>query len=272
MSDFEKLPFENYLKQEKRFSSHTLEAYLRDLSQFFGFAEQTDLKSARGWISSLVAAGQQAQSINRKISALKAYGKWMVAVGLAEKNPFHALKSLKTNSLLPKIQSLDTLLNTLETLPNDSKAKFIVQLLYLTGMRCSELIELKWEDIDFHGNTIKITGKGKKTRLVPIIAELKALLYENQPQKEGYVVKTKNGAKAYRMYIYRLVCNFFCGQPHKNPHSLRHSFATHLLNGGADIQAIKELLGHSNLASTQVYTHLDLASLKKSYDKSHPKM
>ncbi len=272
MPKFEKEIFENHLKYEKRHSPHTISAYLRDVYQFFSFSDEFNLKSIRNWVSSLIEQNHEPKSINRKISALRVYGKLLLEKQLIEQNPATLIKAIKEKSALPKFLAQDAVVENF-TQKQDDTSKFVVQLLYLTGMRCSELIGLRWEDVDFERNTIKIKGKGTKVRMIPILAELRAVL-EPYRQKEGHVVQTSKGKKAYRMFVYRLVHSYLLDLPalQRSPHVLRHSFATHLLNGGADLQAIKELLGHSDLAATQIYTHLDATTLKKVYAKTHPKM
>lgn len=288
--------FIDYLTLEKNYSKHTVTAYARDIEKFqdflqerYGDAEVSDVNYSqiRSWIVELVEDKLSNRSINRKISSLQSYFKFLLKVEAIEVNPLAKHKALKTSK---KIQvpfseaEVNRVLdgrahnNTFEGLRN----KLIIELFYSTGMRRSELIGLQLSSIDFSNKTIKVLGKQNKERFIPlldsVIVTLKAYLQERQVLKNGgdsnYLFLTQKGVKIYETLVYRIINEYFSEaslKAKKSPHILRHSFATHLLNQGASLNAVKELLGHASLAATQVYTHNSISELKKVYSNSHPR-
>ncbi|MDX1271752.1 tyrosine-type recombinase/integrase [Bizionia paragorgiae] len=288
--------FIDYLTLEKNYSKHTVTAYARDIEKFqdflqerYGDAEVSDVNYSqiRSWIVELVEDKLSNRSINRKISSLQSYFKFLLKVEAIEVNPLAKHKALKTSK---KIQvpfseaEVNRVLdgrahnNTFEGLRN----KLIIELFYSTGMRRSELIGLQLSSIDFSNKTIKVLGKQNKERFIPlldsVIVTLKAYLQERQVLKNSgdsnYLFLTQKGVKIYETLVYRIINEYFSEaslKAKKSPHILRHSFATHLLNQGASLNAVKELLGHASLAATQVYTHNSISELKKVYSNSHPR-
>ncbi|WP_430409697.1 tyrosine-type recombinase/integrase [Kordia sp.] len=287
--------FIEYLKLEKNYSDHTITAYKKDLSMFAEFCkeeyEDDNIKDVhyvqiRNWIVVLVNSGLQNSTINRKISSLKTYYKYLLKTKQIKVNPLIKHKALKTAK---KIQvpfsekEMNTVLveteheNTFESIRNTT----IIEMLYATGMRRAELINLKQSDIDYSAKTIKILGKRNKERIVPLLQKLESQLkqyntyrLEIDTDKKDELFLTSKGNKMYPTLVYRLINDYFSiasTKVKKSPHILRHTFATHLLNQGADLNAVKELLGHASLASTQVYTHNSLAELKNVYAKAHPR-
>lgn len=287
--------FTEYLKLEKNYSEHTVIAYEKDLRSFAEFCKKeyeedniinVHYVQIRNWIVSLVESGLQNATINRKISSLKTYYKYLLKTKQIEASPLAKHKALKTAK---KIQvpfsqkEMDIVLSSVE-FKNDFEGvrnKTIIEMFYATGMRRSELINLKQSDIDYSSKTIRILGKRNKERLVPLLQKLETQLkkynsYRQQidNQKKEELFLTTKGNKIYSNLVYRLINDYFSiasTKVKKSPHMLRHTFATHLLNQGADLNAVKELLGHASLASTQVYTHNSLAELKNVYAKAHPR-
>lgn len=288
--------FAEYLRREKNYSTHTVTAYMADLAAFGAFAEEefgdADIDSVgygqiRSWIVSLVDAGIGNVSVNRKMSSLKAYYKFLLKARQIEVNPMLKHKSLKAPK---KIQvpfsenELDAVLNEMEFAPGFEglRDKLIIDLLYTTGMRRAELISLKVSNVDLPARTLKVIGKRNKERILPVLPkisqQLEVYLKERsslQYIKDGdFVLLSLKGVKLTDSFVYRLINGYFSnvsGKVKKSPHILRHTFATHLLNNGADLNSVKELLGHSSLASTQVYTHSSLAELKQVYGNAHPR-
>jgi len=288
--------FLNYLTLEKKYSSHTILAYKNDLNSFLDFIEdefssqnskQVNYSMIRSWIITLVDKNLNNKSINRKIASLKAYYKFLLKTNQITENPLAKHKSLKVGKTLQvpfsekEIAKVISNFEDLEGFEN-IRNKAIVELFYATGMRKSELISLKITDIDLQKQQVKILGKRNKERIVPLInttvTTLKKYLQERLEienlHSENFLFLTKNGVKLSQTLVYRIINNYFSNistKEKKSPHILRHSFATHLLNEGADLNSIKELLGHSSLASTQVYTNNSIAELKKVYAKTHPR-
>lgn len=288
-------PFLKYLQFEKRYSPHTVNSYTVDLEQFESFLLDFDdsltLADAnhrliRAWIVSLIEAEMNPKSVNRKIASLRSFYKFLVAREEIEVNPTTKIRPVKTEKSLPHFvqeKDMDRLLDHVE-FGNDFtglRDRLILELLYGTGMRLSELINLKTTDVNFHNHVIKVLGKRNKERMIPItfdnIQLIKAYLKVRQETTEDTtpnLVVTDAGKPCYPVMIYRTV-NKYLGITSninkKSPHVLRHSYATHLLNNGADLNAVKDLLGHSSLAATQVYTHNSLDKLKKVFDQAHPK-
>lgn len=288
--------FLDYLKFEKRYSFHTLTSYTTDLIEFYDYAEiqfgATALKDTtsafvRSWLASLKDKGLSSKSLNRKISSLKSFFKYHMKTGAIESTPMDKVISPKISKRLPvfvKEEDTRTLLETLNSAAEDWKslnAKMLVIIFYATGMRLSELINLSENQIDFSRQQIKVLGKGNKERVIPVSREVIAAIrnYQQLKNKEfdgtsNFLLVTEKGKKLYPRYAWKLV-NQVLGEAStldkKSPHVLRHTFATHLMNNGADLNAVKELLGHSSLASTQVYTHNTIEKLKDIHKKAHPK-
>jgi integrase/recombinase XerC len=291
--------FFDYLRFERRYSPHTVLSYQTDLRQFSAFLEATyELKDPatadhmliRSWVVALMQQHQDPRTVNRKIACLRSYYKYLLRTGSIQKNPMLRITSPKVAKKLPDFvaeDSLNRLLNTFE-FPQDlagSRDQLILELLYGTGIRLSELIGIGHEDISLSSKTVRVTGKGNKQRLVPLNPTLLLVLdrYIADKQREfgsdsntrRALLVTDKGEPLYEKFVYRTVKHYLSqittasGQQH--PHVLRHSFATHLLGKGADLNAIKELLGHANLAATQVYTHLSIDKLKSVFERAHPK-
>ena len=285
--------FIRFLQFEKRYSQHTITAYRTDLEQFFLFIEaEFSLPSAaaashqhiRSWLISLMNAGITERSVNRKISSLKTYYRFLIKKGAVKKNPMLKVLSPKTSKKLPAFVEQKGMHNLLEHVEFPAgfegvRDKMVIELFYATGMRVSELVKLKIDDVDFSQNAVKVLGKGNKERILPLrqeVAEgLRQYLQERaRVTKCNSLFVTAKGAETYPKLIYNMVVRYLglvTSSDKKSPHVLRHTFATHLLNNGADLNAIKELLGHANLAATQVYTHNSIEQLKDIYKQSHPK-
>ncbi|MCX6317376.1 MAG: tyrosine-type recombinase/integrase [Bacteroidetes bacterium] len=294
--------FIDYLKFEKRYSVHTILAYETDLRDFFEYLltqyGQTPIGEiqhgiVRSWLAFLKESGLTAKSINRKISSLKSFFKYHLKTGSIIKSPMSKVISPKIPGRLPvfmKESEASQLIQTAGTVAEDWKSlngKMLVTLFYATGMRLSELTGLKEKQIDYSRSQLKILGKGNKERIIPVSVEVMNVIREYVQYKkkefgaplaadkqDEVLLVTEKGKKIYPKYAYLLV-NQLMGQvstlDKKSPHVLRHTFATHLMNNGADLNAVKELLGHSSLASTQVYTHNTIEKLKDIHKKAHPK-
>ncbi len=286
--------FFKYLSFEKRYSPHTIEAYRKDLEQFqeflqseFEIAEVADANHThlRGWIVSLMETNLSPRSANRKIATLKSLYKFLLSREYVEINPASKLKPLKTAKNLPsfvKEEEISTLLDKVEFRDDftGKRDQLLLELFYATGMRLSELTGLKDSDLSSHNNTLKVLGKRNKERIIPVPKALILLAerYKKLKKEEGmnseFLILTDGGKKVYPMFIQRKVKSYlqaFTTLSKKSPHVLRHSFATHLLNKGADLNAVKDLLGHTSLAATQVYTHNSIEKLKTAFDQAHPK-
>jgi integrase/recombinase XerC len=288
--------FRDYLQMQKNYSLHTVKAYLNDMTEFEAFNkihfEQDSIDNVvypqiRSWIVSLVDGGISASSVNRKISSLKSYYKFLLRIKQIEQSPLLKHKALKTPK---KIQipfsekELDLVLNQI-VYPDGFEGvrdKLIIDLFYTTGIRRTELINLNLSGIDLSTRTIKVVGKRNKERIIPLLPIIvdqinSYLIQRNQLQKikdSDNFFLTQKGVKLNDTLVYRLISLYFSNvseKVKKSPHILRHTFATHLLNNGADLNSVKELLGHSSLASTQVYTHSSLAELKSVYGNAHPR-
>tara|TARA_R110002072_G_scaffold2867_4_gene22341 strand:+ start:7691 stop:8581 length:891 start_codon:yes stop_codon:yes gene_type:complete len=286
----------NYLALEKKYSPHTVLAYKNDLESFLAFIEEefkceegdlVNYSMIRSWIVTLVDKKLNNRSINRKIASLKSYFKFLLKTNQISENPLAKHKSLKVAKTLQipfSEKEITSVINNFSTQEDfeSVRNKVIVELFYATGMRKSELIGLKVTDLDFQNKVVRILGKRNKERIVPLIFTtmntLKTYLLKREEientQSENFLFLSKNGVKLNQTLAYRIINNYFSNistKEKKSPHILRHSFATHLLNEGADLNSIKELLGHSSLASTQVYTNNSIAELKKVYAKTHPR-
>lgn len=288
--------FTDYLQLEKKYSPHTVTAYLKDLQDFQKFASQeyqyseivaVNYSIVRSWIVSLVDSGISNRTVNRKISSLKTYYKFLLKTSQIEINPLAKHKALKTSKKIQVPFSENEIGNVLEMLQTENtfegvRDRLIVELFYSTGIRRAELINVKLNDVSFAQKTIKVLGKRNKERIIPLLPTVfntintyLSLRDQLEDIKDShYLFLTNKGVKVYEMLVYRIINSYFSKTSEKvkkSPHILRHSFATHLLNEGADINAVKELLGHSSLASTQVYTQNSIAKLKEVYKNSHPR-
>jgi integrase/recombinase XerC len=285
--------FLQYIQYEKKYSSCTVFSYQNDISQFQDFLtenyslsiEQTELKHIRNWILQLKSKNIESSSINRKLSALKSLFKFGLRNNHVKSNPCSKLQALKTPKKLPiffKTSELNTALESTENAKNDFaeiRNNIILEILYQTGIRRAELIGLKDSDFNFFSLTLRIVGKGNKERIIPISKNLKEKAEEyinlkNQIFDSPYFILTDTGEQSYPNLIYRIVKSSMgevSSLSKRSPHVIRHSFASSLLNNGAEISAVKELLGHANLAATQIYTHTSYEQLKKTYKQAHPR-
>ncbi|SNR14999.1 tyrosine-type recombinase/integrase [Tenacibaculum jejuense] len=285
--------FLDYLSLEKKYSAHTVLAYKTDLIAFKDYCEvefdQVDLESInynqiRSWIVTLVDQGISNRTINRKVSSLKTFYKFLQKIEVITANPLSKHKALKTQKKNEIPFSIKEMENVFKDLNEDDfvslRNRLIVELFYSTGMRRIELINIKLSDVDLSSNTVKILGKRNKERIVPLIFAVtqtlkKYITSRNEiVENNEYLFITEKGNKIYETLVYRIINRYFSKvstKTKKSPHILRHTFATQLLNQGADLNSVKELLGHSSLASTQVYTHNNLEQLKQVFNKAHPR-
>jgi integrase/recombinase XerC len=285
----------NYIRYEKRYSNHTFISYQNDLNQFSAFSKdsyglpclsEASYQMIRAWIVTLAENEITAKSINRKIACLRSFYKYLLKQNTIQKDPTLRLKAPKINKQLPHFVEENDILKLLDQFIFSEdfyglRDKLILELLYGTGIRLSELISIKEEHINKFERIIKIKGKGNKERMIPLNENLMNLIniYNKEREKviersNEYLIITDKGDQGYPMFIYRTVKNYLETIPtleKRSPHVLRHTFATHLLNKGADLNAIKDLLGHSSLAATQVYTHNSLDKLKAIFEQAHPK-
>ncbi|WP_442267167.1 tyrosine-type recombinase/integrase [Tenacibaculum sp. ZS6-P6] len=285
--------FLDYLSFEKKYSSHTVLAYKTDLLGFKDFCEiefdQVDLETIhynqiRSWIVSLIDEGVSNRTVNRKISSLKTFYKFLQKIEVITANPLSKHKSLKVqkkNEIPFSVKEMESVFEELNDKDFVSlRDKLIVELFYSTGMRRIELINVKICDINFDFNTVKILGKRNKERIIPLLTTVIQTLRKYLIKREEinanneHLLLTEKGNKIYETLVYRVINRYFSKvstKTKKSPHILRHTFATQLLNQGADLNSVKELLGHSSLASTQVYTHNNLEQLKQVFNKAHPR-
>lgn len=281
--------FIQYLKYEKRYSDHTLLAYRKDLEVFAEFLAGEALKDAtmkdvRVWMVEMLSEGLKPATVNRKLSSLRTFFEWMVVSGYRDSTPMTLIKGPKKEKRLPVFVKKSEMENehldqVFEKSFESGMDRLILEMFYHTGIRLSELINLKVSDL--RNDHIRVLGKRKKERLVPVsesfVLELNRYLSSkgaNEYQESEYIFSLKNGKKLYPALVYRKI-NYYLSLASdvskKSPHVLRHTFATHLLNNGAGIEVIKELLGHSGLAATQVYTHNSFAEITKIYSQAHPR-
>ena len=287
--------FLDYLQLEKKYSAHTVTAYKGDLQAFSEYLSlECDLQQLtsvnyshiRSWIIALGEAGISNSSINRKISSLKSFYKFLQKTGQLKVSPLAKHRALKTSRKIqiPFSESeVEKALDNFEaTTFEDLRNKLVIEMFYSTGIRRNELIEIQLRDIDLQEGLLKVLGKRNKERSIPllpsVIETLKEYLVERRTHEksasQSYLFLTGKGVKMNETFVYRLINNYFRGvssKVKKSPHILRHSFATHLLNQGANLNAVKELLGHSSLAATQIYTHSSIAELSKVYKNAHPR-
>ena len=288
--------FLDYLSFQKRYSPHTVTSYQNDLNSFFDFLQQQfgqtplpEIKATyiRSWLASLKQADMESKSINRKISTLKTFFKYQLRQQTITVSPMSTIISLKVNKRLPQFvdnKDITVLLEHVE-FPDTWEGKtqrLIIELFYNTGMRQAELVGLTEMHISKSNSTIKVLGKGNKERIIPVSSQLMTamqgyILYKRRNFENcdaEFLLVTSSGKKLYPRYVYNTVHKYLSivtTIDKKSPHVLRHTFATHLMNGGADLNAVKELLGHSSLAATQIYTHNTIEKLKDIHKKAHPK-
>ena len=288
--------FIQYLRYEKNYASLTEISYLNDLSQFEAFITQEcgefDVKTIdsdliRIWMSKLMETGLNARSVNRKLSAVKSFFKYLKKRGVVERNPAEKISAPKIAKKLPAFandKDLDRVLDDALAYSDDFRGcrdQFMIELLYLTGMRRAELIALKDVDVDFSAGTLRVTGKRNKQRIIPFSDITKEKLQKyieirnaEVPNRSSFLFVRENGEPMYPKLVYNIVHNHLGAistLSKKSPHTLRHSFATEMLNNGAEINVVKEILGHSSLASTEVYTHVTFDELKRVYQNAHPR-
>jgi len=288
------LTFCNVLQHQKRYSNHTIIAYKNDLEQFSGYLnivyQINSLKEVkttiiRSWIVELLQEGIAPQSINRKLSSLKSFYKYLLKNNIVEENPLLKITAPKSSKRLPVFvnEKEMTQLFTQVEFSNDFEGirdRLIIELFYNCGIRLSELIHLSISDVDTYELTVKVIGKRNKERIIPITNAFKKnyTIYIEAREKinptTNYLFLTKNGKNIYEKLVYRMVNNYLSivtTATKKSPHILRHTFATHMLNNGAELNTIKEILGHANLSATQVYTHNTIEKLKEIYKQAHPR-
>ena len=286
--------FRLFLLNERNYSLLTAKAYCRDIKSFIFFSKKEFSKDlvrltsdeVRAWIVSLKKNKNGARTINRKISSLKSFFKFCLRESFIKENPMISIKSLKTSIPLPNVlssKSLDKLFDSKLFFSNDFvglRDRFILELFYMTGIRLSELINLKVIHFDKYSAQLKVTGKRKRQRIIPLTPKIIKLfesymdIRNEQPQKSEYLFYSLKGQKSYEKMIYRVVNKYLkkiSSLKKTSPHILRHAFATHLINNGANLNSIKELLGHSSLLSTQVYTHISSDKIKKVFKETHPR-
>ncbi len=288
--------FLQYLQKEKNYSAYTIKAYHKDLEVFKQFLKDnhidlvsTTSKDVRLWIAHLSEQNLSEKTINRKIATLKSFYKFLLKTDTIQASPMAQLKSMKVRRQVPVPFSQNEMHNLLDKnlFSNDFEGRrdyAIIALLYNTGIRQGELIAIKLSAIDFHKKELKVLGKRNKERLIPLLdhtieavqsyIEIKNKYFASSSDIDDYLWLTKKGKKIYEVLVYRVINSYLSKvsvKHKKSPHMLRHTFATHLLNNGADLNSIKELLGHSSLAATQIYTHSSIQELKNIYKKAHPR-
>lgn len=289
--------FVDYLRFTKRYSEHTVTAYREDLEQFFNFLKEEfdaenvsdiDYLMVRQWLVGMMGDKMSARSVNRKISTLKSFYKYLNREGIVTENPMTKIISPKTPKRLPVFVEKDKMALLFSQTDfgegyTGTRDRMILEMFYATGMRLSELVNLKNQDVDLYNNALKVLGKRNKERLIPFSNSLRKMIEEyitikkkliNSPDADIYFYVTEKGDKVYSRLVERTVNHYLSGVTtiaKKSPHILRHTFATHMLDNGADLNAIKELLGHANLSATQVYTHNTIEKLKTIYKQAHPR-
>ncbi len=286
--------FIDYLKNERNFSKHTVTSYGNDIAQFSTYlekvyeiagSEEATAPMIRSWLAELMQDKNSARTVVRKASALRTYYRFLIREGAISSNPMAKVNAPKLPARLPAFvtkRDMDSLFNTIEFPAdfNGTRDRLILELFYSTGIRLSELISLKAADVSMAAQTIKVLGKRNKERIIPVTPMLNRYLnnFSLEKNKIGIVsnffFSSENGKQLYPKQVYRIV-NHYLGMvttlQKKSPHVLRHTFATHILDNGADINAIKEILGHSNLSATQIYTHNSLEKIKRVYKQAHPR-
>lgn len=287
--------FLRYLTYERRYSAHTLTAYQADLAQFEAYLLQTyainDTAAAthmhlRAWVLALVEGGLTPRSVSRKLATLRSYYKFLLKREAIRQDPTLKVRAPKVQKGLPHFVQEAEMDRLLDNIPFPDtfegwRDRLVLELLYGTGIRLSELLQLRVHQVDLHEGVIKVLGKRNKERVIPMARPLQELIkkyivYKNTAfaDSSSHLLLTDKGEQAYPMFVYRLVRKYlgtFTSSEKQSPHILRHTFATHLLNHGADLNAVKDLLGHSSLAATQVYTHNSMEKLRKVFEQAHPK-
>ncbi len=286
--------FINYIKYEKRLSKHTVSSYRIDLLQFKKYLEdnlqlnnitKVTSKEIRGWIIHIIKNGLSEKSANRKMSSIKSFYKYLSRINILKSNPSKIIKPLKAKKSIPKFIEEKNIITFLDNYEfkntfEDIRDKLLLEILYCTGIRLSELINLKYEDINLSDYTMKVIGKGNKSRIIPFPKSLNKIIKEYLSIKSitlessKTLICTNSGKTSYPMMIYRIVTKYIklmSNLDKNSPHVLRHTYATHLLNKGADLNSIKEMLGHKNLSTTQIYTHVSIEKLKRAFTQSHPR-
>lgn len=289
--------FLDYLQKIKRYSKHTLEAYAKDLEQFSLFlieecgvedVAQATHRDIRSWIVNLSEREINPRSINRKITTLKTFYKYLKAEGKISQSPMAKIVSLKTKKQVPLFLSKEAAKNLFDDVEYGEgfaglRDRAVLELLYATGIRRAELINMRVADVNIYNSEIKVLGKRSKERVIPISPAVVKLLKEYISERDKQEIQPGNGdilfidnrgKKVYDKFVYNLVKKYLSvitTMQKKSPHILRHTFATHMLENGADLNAIKELLGHANLSATQVYTHSTIEKLKTIYKQAHPR-
>jgi integrase/recombinase XerC len=290
--------FLDFLRYEKRFSPHTVTSYQTDLTQFASYLQeeyevqepaQATHPLIRGWVVSLMGQNLDPRTVNRKVACLRSYYKFLLRLHRIEANPMLRIKAPKMAKKLPEFvpeESLNRLLNSFEFEATFAGARdqLVLEMLYGTGIRLSELLGITEGDVDASARTVRVTGKGNKQRLVPLNQSLLLVLDKYSVARiaefglsltSSSLLRTDKDEPLYEKLVYRTVKKYLSqistSVAHQHPHALRHAFATHLLGKGADLNAIKELLGHASLAATQVYTHLSVDRLKSVFEQAHPR-
>lgn len=288
--------FIDYLSLEKNYSKHTLAAYIKDLTFFSEYLKehydtseisQVTYPMIRSWIVLLVDQQKSNRTINRKMSSLKAYFKFLLKTRQIEVDPMVKHRALKTSTKVQvpfSVNEIDQVMDLLQKQEGFEGARdhFMVSLFYATGMRRAELVDLRLQDFDWSSGVVKVLGKRQKERYIPLLPSLEPLYQRYIIERDSlknivdapYLLLSQKGVKIYPELVYRVINGYFSKVSKKikrSPHILRHSFATHLLDEGADLNAVKELLGHASLSSTQVYTHNSIAKLKQAHARAHPR-
>lgn len=286
--------FLEYLQYERNYSTHTVLSYKKDLAQFSDFVirehsefvlDEIDTDLVRMWIVELMEVKNSSATVKRKLSALKSFYKFLLKRGEIKKNPVLTISGPKASKKIPNFVKEAEMNLLLDEEVEDSpfvalRNKAIMHLFYATGIRRAELLGLKDVDVDFYADVIKVTGKRNKQRLIPLGAEVKRVILDYQEERDvrigcgdGHLFVKQDGEALYPMLLHRIVSKKLsdANLSKKSPHVLRHTFATTMLNHGAQLNAVKELLGHSSLASTEVYTHTTFEELKKTYNLAHPR-
>tara|TARA_B100000401_G_C52782300_1_gene708890 strand:+ start:394 stop:1257 length:864 start_codon:yes stop_codon:yes gene_type:complete len=281
--------FINYISYEKRFSFHTIKSYTTDLNSFINFInsefeiykiDEITFQIVRSWIANLLESGLTSRSVNRKISTLKTYFKFLVREEIINENPMNKIISPKLKKNIPVFLEEEQISHLFKNIDFKQgfigdRDKLILEFFYVTGIRISELINIKNSDISFENSLVKVIGKRNKERLMPLANDMIEKIKVFQKYNKGvFLFSNEKGEKLYTKMVYRIVNKYISmisTIEKKSPHVLRHTFATHMLNNGADINAIKELLGHANLSATQVYTHNTIEKLTKIYKQAHPR-
>jgi len=287
--------FLRYLQSGKHYSPNTVLSYANDIDGFSGFLNsigysgnlgEVTSHEIRAWMVNMMENGYSAVSVHRKISTLRGFYRFLMRNGIVEKNPLEKITLPRRRKRLPVFVSEEPLKKLLDEFDfgddfNGIRNRTIIEMLYSTGMRRAELTGLKCADIDFYNKTVKVTGKRNKQRIIPLLSAFIPRLREYMAKRkdkygsdEGWLFLTDSGSKLYDRYVYNTVRSYLSlvtTIEKKSPHVLRHTFATHMLNRGADLNSIKEFLGHANLSATQVYTHNTFEKLKEVYKRAHPR-